>query len=1003
MKPNFVVSLFGSFIGFGMLLILLSAAGIVGARSSEVAQSDVSRANEVSAATPLTSTFTYQGQLKNGGSAVNGSCQMAFRLYDNPSASTNLIGSPITTTVPVTNGLFTVGLNFGNTAFDGNGRWLDINVDCGGGVIPLTPRQAVTAAPYAFYALSTGALQSYPVTTTAPSTGQVLKWNGSAWAPGVDAGGTAYSAGFGLTLIGSQFNVVTSTIQQRVTGTCSAGQYVRSIDASGNVVCGTDANSGGTITNVTAGFGLAGGGSSGSVALNVVTSTVQARVSSSCAISNAIRVVNADGSVICEAVGAGGSFWSLTGNAGTVDGTNFVGTTDNVSLTLRVNNVVGWRLAPSGTNTPNVIGGYSGNNVAPGVFGATIAGGGVSGFLNVITGTGNFATIGGGFYNTAGGPGATVGGGIGNKASGQDATIGGGLQNTASNSNATIGGGNGNTAIGDTATIGGGVGNIASGAGAFVGGGGYDGTNYSGNQAIGNASIIGGGVSNQANASYSTVGGGTGNQADGSNATVGGGNINRANGFAATVGGGDTNLANGFDATVGGGGSNQANAQNATVSGGEVNEANGFDATVGGGSSNVVTGTYGTVGGGDSNHANADWATAGGGNSNVVTGTYGTVGGGDRNLVTGIYSMIGGGRLNQANGGGATIGGGDQNQANADWATVGGGYLNAATELNATVGGGAINQAIGSYSTVGGGVSNQANGSDATVGGGYNNIASGYASTIPGGENNTATMSYTFAAGYHAQALHQGAFVWADSTGADFPSTANDQFLVRASGGARFYGGNNWDLSGTEGDWRVGNDTYRLKIGVATGGGGAGDVYIRAQGGTSRILFSTPGGMIIYSNITSTAGVQLAPGGGSWSNLSDRNVKANFTAVDGRDVLARLATVPIQTWNYQSQDVTIRHIGPMAQDFYAAFNVGEDDKHITTIDSEGVALAAIQGLYQTLQDKDAQIAQLQTRLSSLEQNQQPLSFNGFNLLSVIAFAGFAIMWLQQHRSKRGQA
>ncbi len=151
MKRNFVVGMFGGLIGSVMLLIVLSATGIVGARSSEVARSVVARANDVSAATPLTSTFTYQGQLKNSGSAVNGLCQMAFRLYDNPSASTNLIGSPITTTVPVTNGLFTVGLNFGSNAFNSNGRWLDIQVNCTGTFVPLS-RQALTPAPNALYA-----------------------------------------------------------------------------------------------------------------------------------------------------------------------------------------------------------------------------------------------------------------------------------------------------------------------------------------------------------------------------------------------------------------------------------------------------------------------------------------------------------------------------------------------------------------------------------------------------------------------------------------------------------------------------------------------------------------------------------------------------------------------------------------------------------------------------------------------------------------------------------
>ena len=66
-----------------------------------------------------------------------------------------MIGDPITTTVSVADGLFTVGLDFGRYAFDGNGRWLDIQVDCGSGFTPLTPRQSITPAPYALFAGNT--------------------------------------------------------------------------------------------------------------------------------------------------------------------------------------------------------------------------------------------------------------------------------------------------------------------------------------------------------------------------------------------------------------------------------------------------------------------------------------------------------------------------------------------------------------------------------------------------------------------------------------------------------------------------------------------------------------------------------------------------------------------------------------------------------------------------------------------------------------------------------
>jgi hypothetical protein len=118
-----------------------------------------------------------------------------------------------------------------------------------------------------------------------------------------------------------------------------------------------------------------------------------------------------------------------------------------------------------------------------------------------------------------------------------------------------------------------------------------------------------------------------------------------------------------------------------------------------------------------------------------------------------------------------------------------------------------------------------------------------------------------------------------------------------------------------------------------------------------------------------TAGVSVAAGGGSWSSLSDRNAKANFKPVDSEQILKRLALIPIATWNYKSQTPSIRHIGPIAQDFSAAFKVGEDDKHITTIDSEGVALAAIQGLYKMLQQKDAEIAALRTETAILKKRQ----------------------------------
>ena len=72
------------------------------------------------------------------------------------------------------------------------------------------------------------------------------------------------------------------------------------------------------------------------------------------------------------------------------------------------------------------------------------------------------------------------------------------------------------------------------------------------------------------------------------------------------------------------------------------------------------------------------------------------------------------------------------------------------------------------------------------------------------------------------------------------------------------------------------------------------------------------------------------------------------------------------SWNYKSQDPGIRHLGPIAQDFYAAFRLGEDDKHISTVDEEGVALAAIQGLNEIVKEKDVRIQALEKEMIELK-------------------------------------
>ena len=118
------------------------------------------------------------------------------------------------------------------------------------------------------------------------------------------------------------------------------------------------------------------------------------------------------------------------------------------------------------------------------------------------------------------------------------------------------------------------------------------------------------------------------------------------------------------------------------------------------------------------------------------------------------------------------------------------------------------------------------------------------------------------------------------------------------------------------------------------------------------------------ASMFSTAGASLS---------SDRNKKANFATVSPREVLGRVVALPIETWNYLSQGPSVRHIGPMAQDFHQAFGVGEDDTHINMVDANGVALAAIQGLYQLVQEQELQLTVLEARLVALEARERELT------------------------------
>ena len=212
----------------------------------------------------------------------------------------------------------------------------------------------------------------------------------------------------------------------------------------------------------------------------------------------------------------------------------------------------------------------------------------------------------------------------------------------------------------------------------------------------------------------------------------------------------------------------------------------------------------------------------------------------------------------------------------------------------------------GDYATIGGGWGNTNNGLYGTVSGGKYNRVDGNWAVVSGGISNVATArNATIPGGSLNTVTNNGSFVWGDGSSAT-ASWADNTFTVRSIGGARFY----------------------TAAGTATG-------------------------------------VRLAARGTAWASLSDRASKQDFQPVDKREILKKVADLPVTSWTYKT-DLSRRYIGPMAQDFHSTFGLGDDDKSITTLDTDGVLLASVQGLVEELHERDAEIEDLRKSLQELK-------------------------------------
>lgn len=240
-------------------------------------------------------------------------------------------------------------------------------------------------------------------------------------------------------------------------------------------------------------------------------------------------------------------------------------------------------------------------------------------------------------------------------------------------------------------------------------------------------------------------------------------------------------------------------------------------------------------------------------------------------------------------------------------------------------------------------------------------------STFAVGDQNVASGAASVALGYHAHTnARQGSFVFSDRSSIDtLRAGVNHSANWRTSGGFRIFTSSN------------------LSTGVTLQSGASVSNW-----GQSNAVISTSTGAYL-----STSGV--------WTNVSDVNRKHLFKSVSGEDILNKLRNIPIQQWSYLTDDDKVRHVGPTAQDFHAAFGLGNDERTIGTIDADGIALAGVQALEARTSKQAAEVdslkaenAALHARLDALEKRTGMSSANvpltASLLLGGIGLGGFLL-------------
>jgi hypothetical protein len=223
--------------------------------------------------------------------------------------------------------------------------------------------------------------------------------------------------------------------------------------------------------------------------------------------------------------------------------------------------------------------------------------------------------------------------------------------------------------------------------------------------------------------------------------------------------------------------------------------------------------------------------------------------------------------------------------------------------------------------------------------------------TLAAGYNTKAQGNYSVAIGYNAQAQQ--------SYGVSMGYTTNSDGAGAVALGYR----------------STADANYSVAIGHRASSNGFTGVFVASDQSTNdsteasannQFMTRYAGGYRLYSNATETVGVSINAGGSSWNVISDVNRKEAFAPVDPTDVLARIRALPVSTWRYIDEaDRTVRHIGPMAQDWQRAFGFGGDGTTINMSDFDGVNLAAIQALEQRTAQQAAEIETLRAQNAAL--------------------------------------